>query len=184
MRNTPYSILFFAALLFASCNDFKHLSNRGKLMVKTKNNLFRGLNFDLDIQQVKQSEAIAPELEYPDNLRYRILADSVAAGESIEIEYFFNKKNQLDLMIAFYNISDSNEISPLADELMRYLEREYGRPKVDEAEGYHWEFQDEEGEPGTVEINLVKETEEGYMGVELELIKYYIYEERLSRRGK
>lgn len=173
-----YCILGVVAALFVSCNDFKHLSNRGKLMVKTKQPLFRGLHFDATIQDVRQAEAIAPEKEYPDNLRYHLLADSIAAGESLDVEYFFNKKNQLDLMIAFYNISDSNAIHPLADELMRYLEREHGRAKKDELGWYHWEFPDKKGEPGTIEINLVGETEAGYMGVELELIKYYAYEER------
>ncbi|MDZ4847357.1 MAG: hypothetical protein SH857_17625 [Chitinophagales bacterium] len=184
MRKIPYSILFFALLLFASCNDFKHLSNRGKLMVKTKQDLFRGLNFDVTLQDVKQAEAISPELEYPDNMRYHIVADSIAEGESLDVEYFFNKKNQLDLMIAFYNISDSNAIHPIVNELMRYLEREHGRPKQDELGWYHWEFQDKKGEPGSIEINLVGETEAGYMGVEVEMIKYYAYEEKMSNSRK
>ncbi len=179
-----YGVLCALALLLASCNDFKHLSNRGKLMVKTQHNLFRGLSFDSNIQDVKLTETHVPDLEYPDYLRYRIAADSVAAGESLDVEYFFNKKNQLDLMIAFYNISDSTAIHPLADELMRYLEREHGRPKQDELGWYHWEFQDKKGEPGTIEINLVGETEAGYMGVEVEMIKYYAYEERLSGKRK
>lgn len=173
-----YSLLCLAGLLLFACNDFKHLSKRGKLIVKTKENLFRGLNFDLSLQDVKQAESISPEKEYTDNLHYQFLADSIAAGESLDVEYFFNKKNQLDLMIAFYNISDSNAIHPLVEELMCYLEREHGRPKQDELGWYHWEFQDKKGESGAIEINLVGETEAGYMGVELEMIKYYAYEER------
>lgn len=173
-----YGILCVFALLLVSCNDFKHLSQRGKLIVKTKQHLFRGLNFDSSIEDVKQSEALSPETEYPDNVRYHIAADSIAPGESLDVEYFFNKKNQLDLMIAFYNLSDSNAIHPLVNELMRYLEREHGRPKKDELGWYHWEFQDKKGETGTIEINLMGETEAGYMGVELELIKYYAYEDR------
>lgn len=179
MRKLPYyCILCAAALLLFACNDFKHLSQRGKLLVKTKQHLFRGLHFDATIEEVKQAEAITPQKEYPDNVSYRILADSIAPGESLDVEYFFNKKNQLDLMIAFYNLSDSNAIHPLVDELMRYLEREHGRAKKDEHGWYHWEFPDKKGEPGTIEINLVGETEAGYLGVELELIKYYAYEER------
>lgn len=179
MRKFSYPLVACLVLfLLASCNDFKHLSNRAKLMVKVKDNLFRGIDFDLSPEQVKQAEAITPDIEYPDNLRYKIGADSIAAGESLDVEYFFNKKHQLDLMIAFYNISDSAAIYPMVDELMRYLQREHGDPKKDELGWYHWEFPDNTGEPGTIEINLVGETESGYMGVELELIKYYAYEDR------
>jgi len=171
-------------LLLASCRDFKHLDSRSKLMLKTKEQLFRGLDFDKPIDEVKKSETLQPEMQYADYLKYRIGADSIAAGESVEIEYFFNKKNQLDLMIAFYNISDSAAIHSMADNLMGYLETKYGRPKRDELGWYHWEFECKSGEPGTVEVNLVGETEKDYMGVELELIKYYSYEKRLSASGK
>lgn len=148
-------------------------------MVKTKKKLFRGLSFDMTLAQVKETEDLNPELEYRDYLRFKILADSIAAGESVDVEYFFNKKDQLDLMIAFYNLSGTDDIQPLINELKNFLENKYGRAKQDELGWYHWEFDDRKGEPGTIEINLVGETEEGYRGVELELIKYYGYEKRL-----
>ncbi len=148
-------------------------------MVKNKKHMFRGLDFDMTPDEVRRNETLQPDLEYPDYLRYRLLADSIAAGESVELEYFFNNKNQLDLMITFYNLSDKEAIQPLADELKRYLERSYGRPKQDELGWYHWQLDDKTGEEGSIEINLVGETEEGYMGVELEMTKYYENEERI-----
>jgi len=176
----PALLLAFSLLaFFSACNDFKHLSKRGKLMVKNKHKMFRGLDFDMPLTEVKKSEGTQPDMEYPDYLRYRFAADSIAPGESLEVEYFFNKKDQLDLIIAFYNLTDTEEIKPLADELKRYLERDYGRPAQDEFGWYHWQFDDKTGEKGTVEINLAGETEEGYKGVELELTKYYEYEERV-----
>ena len=150
-------------------------------MLKSKEEMFRGLDFDMSLQEVKEKETLPPDLEYGDYLRYHILADSVSAGESMDVEYFFNKNNRLDLMIAFYNLRDKDVLHPLADELKRYLERNYGRPQQDELGWYHWEFDDKTGENGTIEINLVGETEEGYMGVELEMTKYYENEERVRR---
>lgn len=149
--------------------------------MKSKEKIFRGVDFDIGILEVKSREPLKPDLEYADYLHYRILADSIATGESVDVEYFFNKDNRLDLMIAFYNLSDKHAIYPLVEELRRYLEREYGRPRQDELGWYHWKFEDKKSrEPGTIEINLLGETEAGYMGVELELAKYYAYEARVK----
>ena len=141
--------------------------------------MFRGLAFDMKLADVKQSETVRPDVEYEDYLRYRLFADSIASGESVDMEYFFNKNNQLDLMIAFYNLADEDDLHPLADELRRYFERSYGRARLDEQGWYHWQFDDKKGESGSIEVNLVGETEKGYMGVEIEMIKYYENEERL-----
>ncbi|HXH18990.1 MAG TPA: hypothetical protein VNJ07_07885, partial [Chitinophagales bacterium] len=108
-----------------------------------------------------------------------IPADSIAGGESLEVEYFFNKNDQLDLIIAFYNLTDSTQLHPLAGELRRYFERKFGRARQDEMGWYHWELDDRTGEKGAIEISLTGETEEGYRGIELELSKYYEHEERL-----
>ncbi len=179
----PFScsrLLFLSVivLFFCGCNDFKHLSDRGKLLVKTKEQLFRGVDFDMKLNEVRELEEIQPHTEYADYLLYRISGDSIGKGETIDVEYFFNKKNQLDLIIAFYNLSDKTTIRPLVQELKGYYEKKYGKPKEDEFGWFHWEIRDKSGEKGVIEINLVGETEEGYMGVELELIKYYEYEKR------
>ncbi|GIV33160.1 MAG: hypothetical protein KatS3mg031_0695 [Chitinophagales bacterium] len=177
---TPYCIfLLFIVGSFAGCDAYKSLSPRGKLMIKNKETLFRGVHFDSSISTVKALEEITPELEYNDYLRYNISADSIAAGESLEVEYFFNKKDQLDMIIAFYYVTNKNAIKPLTEELRRYFEQKIGPARRDESGAYHWELPDEQGLKGTIEINLTGETEEGYMGVELELIKYYEYERRL-----
>ncbi|HXH18080.1 MAG TPA: hypothetical protein VNJ07_03265, partial [Chitinophagales bacterium] len=66
MRFPQNALLFLAALslLFvSSCNDFKHLSERGKLIVKTKDNMFRGVDFDMPLQEVRKIENIRPEVE-------------------------------------------------------------------------------------------------------------------------
>ncbi len=168
-------------VIFSSCIDFKHLSRRGKLLFKSKQKTFRGIHFDMSLQNVKEKEELKPDIEYKDYLHYTIQADSIVAGESLDLEYFFNKDDRLDMMIAFYNLADENAIHEFADEIKSYLERKYGRPRQDESGWYHWEFADKGSVPGSIEINLMGETEKGYMGIELELIKYYENEERVRR---
>ena len=146
----------------------------------SKEKTFRGLHFDLKKETVKSAEIAKPEAEYDDYLRYNLLADSVASGESLELEYFFNKKDQLDLIIAFYNTGSSEVINSVIDELKDYFENRYGTARKDENGFYHWEFDDKGEIPGTIEIHLTGETEEGYMGIEIELLKYYQDEKKLA----
>ena len=141
--------------------------------------MFRGIQFGTSLEEVKGKENLNPDIEYGDYLHYYLNADSIAEGESVDIEYFFNRNDQLDMVIAFYNLTDKETIHPLADELYRYLERKYGRPRQDELGWYHWDFEEKNNESGTIEINLVGETEPGYMGVEIEFIKYFENEERV-----
>ncbi len=180
MKSCYICLISILLLAFTGCNEFKNLSPRSKIIVKSKEMLFRGVDFDYTIQSVKAAEEIEPELEYKDYLRFKIKADSIGSGESVDLEYFFNKKDQLDMIIAFYNLTDKSRIEPLANELKRYFERKFGRAQQDEMGWYHWEMTDKSGLTGTVEVNLIGETEEGYMGLELELIKYYENERRLK----
>ena len=166
-------------LLLSSCLDFKHLSSRGKLLFKNKEKMFRGIQFGMSLQEVKEKEEWKPSIEYTDYLRYKMIADTIAAGEYIDVEYFFNKKDRLDMIIAFYNVVDKETIHPLVNEIKRYLERKHGRPRIDESGWFHWEYTEKGDQRGSIEINLIGETEEGYMGVELEMIKYYENEKRM-----
>jgi hypothetical protein len=63
------------------------------VLLKSKEHFFRSIDFDHSIEDVKNNESFSPELAYADYLRYHVMADSVATGESVDVEYFFNKKN-------------------------------------------------------------------------------------------
>lgn len=179
MYNRSCFLLLCIIIYLGSCNDFKRLSPRSKLIINTDKEFFRGLDFDTGIENVKAIEKARLAEEFTDYLRYRIDADSLGKKEYVEIEYFFNKANQLDLFLVFYALSQPADIQPLITELKAYFEKRYGKAVNDELGWYNWEFRDETGIPGTIEIKLVGEKDEGYLGVEIEMLKYYEFEERL-----
>ena len=159
-----------------SCNNLNQLDPRAKLVIKSTDKMLRGVQFDESLKAVKNYEDGELIKEFEDYLSFKINLDTIYPGEQIDAEYFFNNRDQLDLIIVFYSLQNKNEIEPLVTDLKQYFERKYGIANEDEIGWYNWEFESKTGLPGSIEINLVSETEEGYMGVEVEMLKYYEFE--------
>lgn len=177
IKYAGYLSLFI--FLLTACNNFKRLGDRAKLILKNDKKLFRGLDFEMSLKQVKELETAHLEDEFSNYLRYKVEVDSMFPGEYLALEYSFNSKDQLDVIYVYYTLEDKSLIDPIVNDLKEYFSNEYGQPKVDELGWYKWKFEDKTGVPGTVEITLSGEKKEDYLGVYLDLQKFYEFEERL-----
>lgn len=177
-RLSILSILF--TLLFISCKDFEDFNPHTKFILKNEEMVFRGVEFDKDKSVVLEKESGEPVEEFPDYLHYKYNFEE-NKKQQLELEYFFNSDNRLDMIIAYYKLKDEAEQSLVFDELIREFTKRFGPGEKDELGWYTWKFKDQLGIPGQVEIILNTEKDDANaFGVDLELVKYYDFEQNME----
>lgn len=178
LRLSILSILF--TLLFASCKDFEDFNPHTKFILKSEEMMFRGIQFDKDKGAIKEAEQVAPEEEFPDYVRY-LLSFEDNKDYTLDLEYFFNNDNRLDMIIAYYSLKTEEEQSLVFDELTREFTKRFGPGEEDELGWYTWKFKDQIGVPGQIEIILnTEKNDENGLGIDVELVKYYDFEQNMS----
>jgi hypothetical protein len=136
--------------------------------------LFRNQNFNSSLDEVKKIETSKLYESTADHLFYEFSypKDSTPFLEYANIQYFFNEKNELDIITSDIFLSDSIQVLNLRNSLTQYFIKLYGNAEKNE-NGYDiWksEFDDKKLNkkfPFTVAINDL--TDE--YGIKLEYLR-------------
>lgn len=174
-----YILIFIISVLVSSCKDFQDFSPHSKLILKNEKMMFRGIEFDKNKATITELESSQPIEEYPDYLRYKYSLEKSDTTE-LELEYFFNNDNRLDMIIAYYTIENEDVKNKIFDELLREFTKRFGPGEKDELGWYTWKFKDQIGIPGQIEIILNQESNDGFQGIDIEFVKYYEFEQNMS----
>lgn len=162
-------------LTLSGCDPFKSMSDEAQMVLKSKKGLVRDIQFDQSIDEIKAIEKLTVSEAFSNYLLYSQLLEGDTATK-MEVEYFFNKQDQLDYVAINCQIPDSAQADVVREDLKGFLEKKYGPSEQDEYGWYVWEFKDEKGVPGYIEVELSSQTEEGQTGISLEFVKYYDFE--------
>lgn len=165
-------LLTIISILITACNEKAFDIN--SLIKTSENSIFRNINFDADIEEVKKRET-APMINSTDNyLRYEILPDEENTVLA-EFEYHFSK-NKLDLITVYLSSPDENSINTIFKTLNENFEKKYGRSNSNDLGWKSWEVIDKEGLPGNIDIMLRKDKKDENYNIDMELVKYYFEE--------
>ncbi|MEX0811502.1 MAG: hypothetical protein WD048_04735 [Chitinophagales bacterium] len=177
--NKLISISILALILLSSCKDFNDFSPHTQFILKNEQMMFRGIEFDINKATVLETEASEPTEEYPDYLLYNYQLNEQDEPQ-LELEYFFNNDNRLDMIIAYYTLENEEEKARVFDELIREFTKRFGPGEKDELGWYTWKFKDQIGIPGQIEIILNPENTDGFRGIDIEFVKYYEFEQDMG----
>lgn len=153
---------------FLSCNT---KSKQSEVLIANGLGIFRSINFDMDIENVKKYETATLVNATEDYLRYEIKKIN-NSSEYVEIEYHFSKE-RLDLITVFYSAENEVALKKLFDEMKKHYSNKYGNATGDDAGWQRWEFEDTEGLPGSIEIMMKYESLNDVHGLDIEIVKYY-----------
>ncbi|MCB9033815.1 MAG: hypothetical protein H6553_08260 [Chitinophagales bacterium] len=96
--------------------------------------LFRAVDLMMTKKNVLSNEK-ATLFEEPDNnlfYAYSFPVDSTPFGEYLDLKYFFNENNQLDIIMCNVYLNDSIQEDKMIKNLNQYYSYLYGRKEVDE----------------------------------------------------
>jgi len=104
------------------------------------NNIFRNVNFGLKQDVVKKAETSKLFDFAPDHMFYEVTFpdDSSKFQEYADIEYYFNEKDILDIVVAKIYVNDSIQQSQLLANLQQYYTNKLGKSSVDKYNGEFW----------------------------------------------
>lgn len=127
----------FGVLLVSlwACNTSKvDYSDSFKKIITSEQGVFRGVDFDTPINNVKKIENIKPELDDVLGLKYQI---ALSEGETLHLEYDKqeDKVKNIRCKIVLRNAQNADK---LYNELTQYYTKKYGKPKGKLKEQY-WE---------------------------------------------
>lgn len=163
------TILFVVtAISFSSCNT---KSKQSEVLIANGLGIFRSINFDMDIENVKKYETATLVNATEDYLRYEIQKIN-NTSEYVEIEYHFSKE-RLDLITVFYSAENEAALKKLFEEMKAYYNEKHGKAISNNTGWEHWEFEDKEGLPGNIEIMMKYEILNDVYGLDIEMVKYY-----------
>ena len=125
------SILYIVVLCMIACkhkknnSDIKITSPYFSTMMKlNENGVFRGLNFNMDVDAVQKVESSKLFETTSDHLFYELSfpVDSSQFVEYANLQYFFNGNNQLDIITADVFLNDSIQEKELYQSLKKYFD--------------------------------------------------------------
>jgi hypothetical protein len=155
-------------ICFSSCNT---KSKQSEVLIANGLGIFRSINFDMDIENVKRYETATLVNATEDYLRYEIQKIN-NTSEYVEIEYHFSK-GRLDLITVFYSAENEVALKKLFEEMKTHYNKKYGTATSNNAGWERWEFEDREGLPGNIEIMMRYENLNNVYGLDIEMVKYY-----------
>ena len=140
--------------------------------------VFRGLNFGQKAPQIRAKENGRSEFIHQavDHIQYEISMgqDTIEGNDFVEIKYFLDNKNELDIITANYYINDSTKIENFGNYLQTQFENKYGHFYVD-SDGYTvWEvpFVDADSMEGKYDIAIKKLFKQNDSGLTIEYAKF------------
>ncbi|MDX2002157.1 MAG: hypothetical protein SFW35_06985 [Chitinophagales bacterium] len=175
-----YTLFLLIAVLFSSCDSFWLKDKHTRAVLKSEKGFIRGVEFDMTKEQVKKIEkdTLVEESE-----RFLGYVNELNKGKDhLQVEYFFNEKNQLDQIMINYYLNEEDDVQDLIADLTEYFNKKIGPGKKDEAGWNIWNYEDKKGAPGNVDILLFRKLDNTYGRiVDLEIVKYYNWEESESQ---
>lgn len=180
MPNNLKALLFvlLTGLLFASCHQL-FMDKRAKLMLNGEKGLFRGLELDMTLPEVRKIATDSIDEEDENFLGY--VLPGLDKSERLELDYSFNEQGKLDLIVANYYLAKDEDAEHMIAELKQFFDKKVGASKQDEKGWQVWQYRDKKGLPGDVEIVLNKTVSEKGKNVDLEIVKYYDSEQNSTR---
>ncbi|TVR77332.1 MAG: hypothetical protein EA412_11425 [Chitinophagaceae bacterium] len=137
-----------------------------------RSGVFRGIEFDVSIEEVKEAEYGELLDEDNDFLHYIDRPEGASTNDFLDIQYFFNGAGELDMITAFYSLNNLEMIQTIEKDVYEYFTRKYGRSQSDEIGWHVWEYNTRRGQAGVVELSMKVNVEDGFRGIELEAVKY------------
>jgi len=121
-------------LLWVCCKPKVEYSDSFKKVITSEQGVFRGVDFDTPINNVKKIESIKPELDDVLGLKYQITLNE---GEILYLEYDKqeDKVKNIRSKIVMRNAQNTEK---LYNELTQYYTQKHGKPKGKPKEQY-WE---------------------------------------------
>lgn len=134
----PYiriSFVVLGILLGASCMSRADYSDTFKKIITSEQGIFRGVDFDTPINNVKKLETIKPELDDVLGLKYQI---NLNEGEVLYIEYD-KQDDRVKNIRSKILLRNTQNTEKLYNELTNYYTKKHGKPKGRNREQY-WEI--------------------------------------------
>ncbi|MCS7027151.1 MAG: hypothetical protein NZ519_00150 [Bacteroidia bacterium] len=127
-------------VVLCSCASKVEYSDTFKKIITSEHGIFRGIDFDTPIGNVKKIESIKPEIDDVLGLRYQIQLNE---NETLFIEYDKQeeKVKNIRAKIVLRNYTNTEN---LYNELVGYYTHKYGNPKGKDKERY-WEVESARG---------------------------------------
>lgn len=172
-------LLVISALLYACQNENNiKIDNPtvffNELITKEKKAIFKNVNFDFSIDDVKKTEnaqlyeATKEHLFYS----YNFPKDSSVFIEYVDIKYFFDETNTLKIISANIFLNDSIQEQHLLDNFREYYTIKYGDSKVDDYQYDTWEATaDSKNKKGKYYYNIAIKKMKGEYGIMVELLR-------------
>jgi hypothetical protein len=174
-----YYILFLLIILY-SCKNENNIKIKNptvyfeQLITKEKKAIFKNLNFDFTLDEVKKIEnaqlydATNEHLFYS----YNFPKDSTNFVEYADIKYFFDEESILKIITANIYLNDSIQETQLLENFKEYYTIKYGDTKLDDYEYDNWDATaDSKNTKGKYYYNIgIKKLKDEY-GVAIEILK-------------
>ncbi len=165
-----FLIFILLSICFFSCKQSP--PTRLELLTGDGKSMFRSIQFDMDLVSVKNKETESLVSSAKDYLRYEIREVFNNTNEYIEIEYLFDK-DRLDRIMVYHALENKEEVASLLHDLHAHFTNRFGKGINNEFGWMTWEFEDNNGLPGVIEIMINGNSNQGDHGVDIEMVKYY-----------
>lgn len=134
--NIAIKIIFvvLSISVWACCASKVKYSDSFKKIITSEQGIFRGVDFDTPINNVKKIEAIKPELDDVLGLKYQIALNE---GETLFLEYD-KQEDKVKNIRSKIVLRNSQNAEKLYNELTQYYSQKHGKPKGKSKEQY-WE---------------------------------------------
>lgn len=172
-------ILIISIFLFSCKNENDiEVSNPSiyykELITKEKKAIFKNINFDFTLEEVKKVENAQLYEATPEHLfySYNFPKDSSLFVEYADIKYFFDEENTLKIITANIYLNDSVQESQLLENFKEYYTIKYGDTKIDDYDYDNWDATaDSRNKKGKYYYNIAIKKLENEYGVAIELLR-------------
>jgi hypothetical protein len=127
-------ILALVISLWACGTSKVNYSDTFKKIITTEQGVFRGVDFDTPISNVKKTESIKPELDDVLGLKYQIV---LSEGETLYLEYD-KQEDKVKNIRSKILLRNTQNAEKLYNELTQYYTKKHGKTKGKPKEQY-WE---------------------------------------------
>lgn len=125
----------FTILLWMRCDTSRaDYSDTFKKIIITEQGIFRGVDFDTPVSNVKKLEPIKPELDDVLGLKYQIPLNE---GETLYLEYDKQEEKVKNIRSKII-LRNNQNAEKLYNELTQFYTKKHGKPKGKSKEQY-WE---------------------------------------------
>ncbi|MCS7076651.1 MAG: hypothetical protein NZ455_08080 [Bacteroidia bacterium] len=130
-------VVMQALLWVSSCASKAEYSSTFRKIITSEHGVFRGVDFDTPISNVKKIETTKPEIDDILGLRYQIQLNE---NETLFIEYD-KQEDKVKSIRAKIQLKNYQNAELLYNELLNYYKQKHGKPRGRERESY-WQVKD------------------------------------------